>query len=105
MNQVNNSKLLPVSAFQARGAKKSHLVDLRPELLRDLRLLGLHELAHHAENILPPLRSGVRDVQVVEGHVLHDLSPEKQYRRRSNGSSRSFERGRDKPWRGGGAAY
>ena len=52
---------------------QKHLVDLRPKLLRDLRLLGLHELAHHAEDVLPPLRPSVCHVQVVEGHVLHDL--------------------------------
>lgn len=50
-----------------------YLVDLRSELLRDLRLLGLHELPHHAKDVLAPLRASVRNVQVVEGNVLHDL--------------------------------
>lgn len=71
-----NSNTRGTSCFSlpfGHEARKSHLVDLGPKLLRDLRLLGLHELAHHAENILPPLRSSVRNVQVVKGHVLHDL--------------------------------
>mmetsp|Transcript_38831 Transcript_38831/g.123452 ORF Transcript_38831/g.123452 Transcript_38831/m.123452 type:complete len:397 (+) Transcript_38831:329-1519(+) len=50
-----------------------HLVDLLPQLLRDLRLLRLHHLPHDRHDVLPTLRLGVGTVQVVQGHVLHDL--------------------------------
>lgn len=59
------------SSRRARGG--GYLVDLRPELLRDLRLLGLHELAHHAQHVLTALRPCVGDVQIVQGDILHDL--------------------------------
>lgn len=49
------------------------LVDLHPQLLRDLRLLGLHQLAHHAHDVLPALRPRVRHVQIVQRDVLHNL--------------------------------
>jgi len=50
-----------------------NLVDLRAQLVRDLRLLGLHESAHHADNVLPALRPRVGGVQVVQRDVLDDL--------------------------------
>mmetsp|Transcript_21276 Transcript_21276/g.53586 ORF Transcript_21276/g.53586 Transcript_21276/m.53586 type:complete len:495 (-) Transcript_21276:8-1492(-) len=50
-----------------------HLVDLHAQLLRDLRLLGLCHLVHHAEHVLAALRPRVGHVEVVEGHVLDDL--------------------------------
>jgi hypothetical protein len=49
------------------------LVDLAAELVRDLRLLGLHELAHHRHEVLPALGPSVGLVEVVERHVLDDL--------------------------------
>ena len=51
-----------------------YLIYLCPKLLRDLRFLWLHELAHHAQHVLPSLGPRVRHVQVVKGHVLNDLS-------------------------------
>ena len=50
-----------------------NLVDLRAQLLGDLRLLRLHHLAHHGDQILPALRLRVREVEVVQRHVLDDL--------------------------------
>lgn len=39
----------------------------------DFSLLGFHELAHHTEDILATLRSSVRHVKVVQGHILYHL--------------------------------
>ena len=49
------------------------LVDLRAELLGDLRLLWLHHLPHHAHQVLPALRLRVGQVEVVQSDILHDL--------------------------------
>ena len=43
----------------------SHLVYLFAQLVRDFCLLGLHELPHHGEYVLPALRSRVGRVEVV----------------------------------------
>ena len=51
------------------------LVDLLAELVCDLRLLRLHELPHHGEDVLASLRPRVGRVQVVQGHVLDHLLP------------------------------
>jgi len=48
-------------------------VDLLSQFVRDLRLLRLHQLSHHAHDILAALRSCVCYVQIVQSHVLDDL--------------------------------
>ena len=50
-----------------------HLIDLRAKLLGDLRLLRLHHLPHHGDEVLTALGLGIREVEVVERHVLHNL--------------------------------
>lgn len=50
-----------------------NLVNLLAQLVRNLGLLGLHQLAHHAHNILTALRARVCHIQIVEGHILDDL--------------------------------
>jgi hypothetical protein len=49
------------------------LVDLAAQLLCDLGLARLHQLAHHAHNILSALWSCIRDVQIVQRDILHDV--------------------------------
>jgi hypothetical protein len=49
------------------------LVDLAAQLLCDLGLARLHELAHHAHNILTALWPCVRDVQIVKRDILHNI--------------------------------
>jgi hypothetical protein len=49
------------------------LVDLAAQLLCDLGLARLHQLAHHAHNILAALWSCIRDVQIVKRDILHDI--------------------------------
>lgn len=49
------------------------LVDLGAQLVGDLGLLGLHELAHHGHDVLAALGARVGHVEVVQRHVLHDL--------------------------------
>jgi hypothetical protein len=49
------------------------LVDFTAQLLCDLGLARLHQLAHHAHNILAALRPCVRDVQVVQSDILHNV--------------------------------
>ena len=50
-----------------------NLVNLLAQLVRDLSLLGLHQLAHHAHNILATLRPRVGHIQIVEGHILDNF--------------------------------
>ena len=50
-----------------------YLVYLRSQLLSHLSLLRLHDLAHQAHEVVAALRTGVGHVQVMQGHVLHDL--------------------------------
>ena len=47
------------------------LVDLFAQLVRDLGLLGFHELAHHRHDVLAALRFGVGEVQIVKRHILN----------------------------------
>lgn len=49
------------------------LVNLLPQLVRNLSLLRLHQLAHHAHDILPALRPRIRYVEVMQRHILHNL--------------------------------
>ena len=56
-------------------SSSTHLVDLFPQLVRDLSLLGLHQLTHHGEDVLATLRPGVCRIEVVERHVLDHLLP------------------------------
>lgn len=49
------------------------LVDLLAQLLRNLGLLGLHELSHHAHHILSTLGPGIGHVQIVQRHILDDF--------------------------------
>ena len=51
------------------------LVDLSSQLVGYFRLLRFHQLTHHGHDVLPPLRSRIGHVQVVESHVLDDLLP------------------------------
>jgi hypothetical protein len=50
-----------------------NLVDLTAQLLCDLGLARLHQLAHHAHNILAALWSCVRNIQVVQRDILHNV--------------------------------
>lgn len=49
------------------------LVDLSPQLVGDFRLSWLHELTHHAHDILATLRSSVGDIEIVQSDILHNL--------------------------------
>lgn len=49
------------------------LVDLGAELVGDFRLARLHQLAHHAHDVLPALGPRVGHVQIVQRHVLDHL--------------------------------
>ena len=49
------------------------LVDFAAQLLCDLGLARLHQLAHHAHNVLTALWPCVRDVQIVKRDILHDI--------------------------------
>jgi hypothetical protein len=55
--------------------KNNYLVDFFPKLVGDFSLLGLHELAHHGEDVLATLRSRVCRIEVVKGHILNHLLP------------------------------
>ena len=50
-----------------------HAVDFRPQLLGDFGLLRLTHRGHQRHDVLPPLRTRVGHVEVVERDVLHDL--------------------------------
>lgn len=39
----------------------------------DFCFLGLDEHAHDGENVLPPLRSSVGNIQVMQRHILYDF--------------------------------
>lgn len=49
------------------------LVDFFPQLVRNLRLLRLHQLSHHAHNVLTALRPRIGNVEIVESHILDDF--------------------------------
>ena len=49
------------------------LVDFAAQLLCDLGLARLHQLAHHAHDVLAALWPGVGHVEVVQRDVLHNL--------------------------------
>ena len=49
------------------------LVDFAAQLLCDLGLARLHQLAHHAHNVLTALWPCVRDVQIVKRDILHNI--------------------------------
>mmetsp|Transcript_20953 Transcript_20953/g.54113 ORF Transcript_20953/g.54113 Transcript_20953/m.54113 type:complete len:348 (-) Transcript_20953:545-1588(-) len=50
-----------------------HLVDLHSQFLGDFSLLRLHHLPHQRHNVLTTLGFSVGVVQIMEGHILHDL--------------------------------
>lgn len=50
-----------------------HAVHLLAQLVRDLRLLGLQQLAHEGHDVLPALGLGVGGVQVVQRNILDQV--------------------------------
>ncbi|KAI6757673.1 hypothetical protein HG531_003498 [Fusarium graminearum] len=50
-----------------------HFVDLATQLVRNLRHLGLHQLAHHTHNVLAALGTRIGHIQVVQRNILYDF--------------------------------
>ena len=50
-----------------------HLVNLLAKFIGDLSLLWFHQLAHHAQHVLPSLRPCVGCIKVVQCDILHNL--------------------------------
>jgi len=49
------------------------LVDLSSQLVRDFSPSTLHQLTHHAHDVLSSLGSSVGHVEIVQRHVLNEL--------------------------------
>lgn len=50
-----------------------HLVNLATQLVGDLSLPWLHELTHHAHDILATLRSRIGDIEIVKRDILYHI--------------------------------
>ena len=48
-------------------------VDFLSELLSDFSFLGLHDLAHHGDEIVAALRSGIGHVKILQSDILDDV--------------------------------
>ena len=70
LQRLADPALALCSTATAGGPNGWHLVDLLPQLVGDLRLLGLQHLAHHGHDVLATCWLGICGVQVVERHIL-----------------------------------
>ena len=70
LQRLADPALALCSTATAGGPNRWHLVDLLPQLVGDLRLLGLQHLAHDGHDVLAARRLGVCGVQVVQRHIL-----------------------------------
>lgn len=50
-----------------------YLIYLRSQLLSHFGFLGFHDLAHKAHEVVSALGTSVGHVEIVQGHILHDL--------------------------------